>query len=436
MKEVRNVRNDIDAAALNKYHIRIIVLVAALTIFDGYDNFIAAYVIHFTKDTWRLSLTQAGFLVSSGLIGFMAGALFNGSIADRFGRKPTLIGALLVAGVFSMLTGLVAHSWATFLVLRVLTGVGLGVILPLSTAFVNEFMPKRVSNVTAIVATGGYNIGGVLAGLAGVFLTQSHGWEVLFLIGGLAIPIAILCVFFLPESPLFLVAAGRTGQALKLMRSLVPGVSYDKATLVLDEDTKNKGSIFVLLNAKNRRATLLIWAAETLILFNAYGLIGWIPTVMIARGESFASGFSLGALLQITSLVGALACGFAADRTASRQLALSLWWGLGSLSLIGLALVNSHFTNIALVALCGFLVSGPLLVLGNLVAQLFDTEVRSTAVGVALGIGRTGGIIGPVAAGWIQQSTGDTRAMFLVMAGACVLSAAAVAHIKIQPDCD
>jgi AAHS family 4-hydroxybenzoate transporter-like MFS transporter len=430
VSDARSIRAAAEAAPLNRYHIRIIILVAAITVFDGYDNFVPSYVIHFTRDAWHLNLEQAGFLVSSGLIGFMVGAMVNGSIADRFGRKPTLIGALLIAGVFSTLTGVWAQSFESFVLLRVLTGVGLGVLLPLSTAYMNELMPQRISNVAAIVATGGYTIGGTLAGLAGVFLAKSHGWEILFLLGALAIPMALLCFAMLPESPLFLVGAGRADKVASLMRALAPDDGHHPVSYFLDEEVTRKGSIALLLNADNRGITLLFWVVEILILFDAYGLIGWIPTVMMTRGETFASGFGFGALLQIMSLFGALGCGFVADRTGNRQKALAIWWGIGVLSLVGLALTNTHLLNMIFVGLCGFAILGPLLVLNNLVAQSFETEVRGTAVGMALGVGRIGGIIGPIVGGWVQQVAGDTQAMFLVMAATCVVSIGAVLRIR------
>jgi AAHS family 4-hydroxybenzoate transporter-like MFS transporter len=430
MPELKNVRTEVYSTFLNSYHVRVIALVAAITIFDGYDNFIPSYVIHFTQKAWNLSLGQAGFLVSSGLIGFMIGALFNGSIADRFGRKSTLIGALIIAGLFSTATGLWAHSFETFVGFRILTGIGLGVLLPLSTAYMNELMPARVSNVAVIVATGGYTIGGTVAGLAGALLTPSHGWEILLLIGAFALPIALLCFYMLPESPLFLVGAGRHAEAARVMERLAPDREWRETRFVLDEETSRKGSVRVLLNPSNRSNTLLFWAVEVLILFDAYGLIGWIPTVMITRGETFASGFSFGALLQIMSLFGALGCGFFADRSGSRKMALATWWMIGVGSLIGLALTNTHMLNTIFVALCGFSILGPLLVLNNLIALSVDTEVRGTAVGMALGVGRIGGIVGPVVGGWVQQATGNTEVMFLVMAVTCFLSIGAVLLIR------
>ena len=430
MRNVRDVRVDIAEASVCGFHIRIIAIVACVMMFDGYDNFVPAYVIHWTKDAWNLSLPQAGMLMSSGLIGFMVGAIANGPIADRIGRKPTLVAALIIAGSFSVATALFARSFESFVVTRVLTGLGLGVLLPLATTYMNEFMPRKVSNVATIIATGSYTVGGMLAGVAGVFLTPAFGWESLFLIGACAIPMALICIVLLPESPLYLVCAGRSEKASETLRLITPQKSFEAVTLTLPEGTDKKGSITQLFNLQNRRNTILIWVIQIVMLFDAYVLIGWTPTVMINRGETFASGFLFGSLLQIMSLLGGLACGYVADKTGSRRLALSIWWLGGVLSLIGLAVTNTHLLNMTFVALCGFTMVGPLLVLSNLTAQLFETEVRGTAVGMSLGIGRIGGILGPVAAGWVQQSGGGVQTMFLAMATICVVGVVAVRLIR------
>lgn len=89
-------------------------LVALATIFDGFDTFIPSYMIHFVVEPWRLSHGQAGLLMSSGLIGFGIGSLVHGVVADRIGRRPTLIAGLLTAGVFSLATAALAESFAVF----------------------------------------------------------------------------------------------------------------------------------------------------------------------------------------------------------------------------------------------------------------------------------------------------------------------------------
>src|SRR5947208_5703316 len=107
-----DVRDKLAGAAVRPFHWWLVVLVALATIFDGFDTFIPSYMIHFVMDQWHLSPAQSGFLVSSGLIGFGIGAIAHGIIADRLGRRPTLIAGLLVTGVFSLLTAVFAGSYA------------------------------------------------------------------------------------------------------------------------------------------------------------------------------------------------------------------------------------------------------------------------------------------------------------------------------------
>lgn len=80
--------------------------------FDGYDTFNPAYVIHYVMQPWHLLPSQAGFLVSSGLIGFMIGSLAQGKFSDRYGRRATLLAALWIATIFSFATAVFARSFS------------------------------------------------------------------------------------------------------------------------------------------------------------------------------------------------------------------------------------------------------------------------------------------------------------------------------------
>ena len=108
-------------------------MVALLTMFDGFDTFNPAYVIHYVMGPWGLKPAQAGLLVSSGLVGFLIGSAGHGMIADRIGRRATLLGAIWVASLFTLATALFADSFASFCASRLLTGLGLGVLLPPGT---------------------------------------------------------------------------------------------------------------------------------------------------------------------------------------------------------------------------------------------------------------------------------------------------------------
>src|SRR6201996_2163786 len=312
------------------------ILITLITLFDGYDTFNPAYVIQYVKQSWGLSPSQAGFLVSSGLIGFLFGAMGHGMVDDRYGRRKTLLAGLWIVNVMTLLTAIFATSFASFCSLRFLTGLGLGVLLPLGTTFINELAPPRVSNAFSLWGvTFGWSLGGVFAGLVGVYLTPSYGWQVLYYVGALSIPLTLVVHAVLPESPKFLAAHGRLEELRALMMRLRPeraSIYMNAVFRSADRDTP-RNTIAALLSPRYRRVSRTIWITAFLTLFAIFGLVGWIPTVMIARGESFASGFGYGALMQGTSFIGGLLLAMLADRGfAAAPRLLGLWWVMGGIA--------------------------------------------------------------------------------------------------------
>ncbi|WP_428394255.1 MFS transporter [Lichenicoccus sp.] len=422
-------REELAAARLGSLHIRLGALMALLTFFDGYDTFNPAYVIHYVMRPWHLQPAQAGLLVSSGLAGFLIGTLTHGPIADRFGRRGTLIGGLGIAGLFTLATPVLGNSFGAFCLLRVLTGLGLGVLLPLATTYINELAPRRVANRFAIWGVGlGWALGGTVAGLIGVFLTPAHCWRVLYWIGALSIPLALVLPLLLPESIQFLIARGRTDDVRALLTRLRPerAMLYRAAVFRQPDNAAAAGSVAVLLSARYRRTSLTIWLTAFLSLFCIFGLSGWVPTVMMRRGESFGASFGFGALLQIISFVGGLACGYVADRHGSNRAALAFWWTIGGAAVLFLFVSNSHLGNLIGIAAAGFFAMGPMFVLNNLTAQSYETGLRASAVGLELGIGRFGAILGPFVIGVLQQTFHGSGAVFIAIGCAALMAGAAI----------
>ena len=428
-----DVHEELAGAKVGPVHRMLGLLVALMTLFDGYDTFNPAYVIHYVAKPWGLSAGQAGFLVSSGLIGFLIGAAGQGMVSDRLGRRVTLLAGLWVVNVFTVLTPLLGTSFTAFCALRVLTGTGLGMLLPLAATYINELAPRRVSNAFSLWGVAlGWSLGGTLAGLVGVFLTPSFGWEVLYWVGTLSIPLTLLMHRALPESPKFLALTGRHDELRRLLTRLRPerAAAYAGAALHTRQAPAPGNPVAALLAPRYRRTSLTIWITSFLSLFCIFGLTGWIPTVMMRRGETFAASFGFGALMQVMSFIGGLALAMLADRrpAASTRL-LSLWWGLGGLSVIALIFLGGHGVNFVCVAAAGFLTIGAQHVLNNFTAASYDTGIRASGVGMELGVGRVGAILGPLVAGLLQGATGGPEAMFWTIGAAGLAAAACIASL-------
>ncbi|HLX13782.1 MAG TPA: MFS transporter [Bradyrhizobium sp.] len=431
-----DVHEELAGASVTSLHKTLGVLVTLITLFDGYDTFNPAYVIHYVMQPWGLVPSQAGLLVSSGLVGFLFGAMGHGMVADRIGRRSTLLAGLWIVNVLTLLTAMFATNFLSFCILRFVTGLGLGILLPLGTTYINELAPQRVSNRFSLWGvTLGWSLGGVVASLVGVFLTPQYGWQVLYYVGALSIPLTLVVHVVLPESPKFLAARGRIEELRTLLSRLRPERrgTYENASFRTGEKSQRKNTIAALLAPRYRRVSLTIWLTAFLTLFAIFGLVGWIPTVMIKRGETFASGFGFGALMQAMSFVGGLTLAMLADRgTAATPRLLGAWWIIGGIAVGALVFVNGHAFNFTVVAIAGFCVIGAQHVLNNFTANSYETNFRASGVGMELGVGRVGGILGPYVIGWLQQVTGGPEAVFWAISGAAIVAALVIGSLAMQ----
>ena len=430
-----DVDEELSGAAISPTHKSLGVLITLITMFDGYDTFNPAYVIHYVMQPWSLVPSQAGLLVSSGLVGFLFGAIGHGMVADRVGRRGTLLVGLWVVNIFTLLTAILARDFASFCAFRLITGLGLGVLLPLGTTFINELAPRRVSNTFSLWGvTLGWSLGGVFAGLVGVFLTPLYGWQILYYVGASSILLTPVVHAVLPESPKFLAARNRTDELRTLLARLRPErrAVYSNASFRAADERQTRNTIGALLSARYRRVSLTIWATAFLSLFAIFGLTGWIPTVMLNRGETFAASFGFGALMQATSFLGGLTLAMLADRNAGlAPRYLAIWWVLGGLAVLALLFVGGHGVNLAIVAIAGFCIIGGQHVLNNFTAGSYETEYRASGVGMELGVGRVGAILGPYVIGLLQQATGGSDAVFWSIGGAALVSAIAIGSLGL-----
>jgi AAHS family 4-hydroxybenzoate transporter-like MFS transporter len=425
MSRTVHVESEIEHSKITGYHRLLIGIICLIMLFDGYDTFAPAYVIHYVMKPWGLTPSSAGLLVSSGLIGFMGGAFLQGAIADRFGRKPTLLAALFLSGVFNIATAGLGTSFDSFIAFRVLTGLCLGVLLPLGVTYINEFCPRRISNLMATVAIAGFSTGGIIVALTGIAVTPQYGWECLFWIGAVAMPLSILIYPLMPESPQFLALHNRQELVRKVLTRLNPRTEYHGVTILAYRGTSRVGSISELLTTRYRRTTIVLWVCSACTLFSIYFLSSWIPTLMLQRGESFASSFLLGGLLNGMAVVGGLLQAWTADRSQNRKQTLIGVWSLGILSILGLAMLNGPITNWLFVAGAGFFTIGSQILLNNLAAHSYETAIRATGVGMLSAVGRIGGILGPFIGGVLQQlfAGTDTVLLSLVIASAASVCA-------------
>ncbi len=419
---------ELGMAPLGRFHIRLGLLISLILLFDGYDLYNAAYIVHDVAASWQLTRTDMGFLLSSGLAGFAIGSTVSGFLSDRFGRRRVLLLGCWASGAMSLAIALTAHNLASYIPLRILMGIALGLLMPVAVTYVNEVTPKRVANLfTTWFFSLGWLAGASSAGFIAAWLLPHYGWQCLYYVGALMLPVSVI-FHFLPESPHFLASRSRWDELKTLMSKIRPEHAARYASIQTTLPTvrpRRPLSLPLLFSRAYLPRSVCYWLAGAFSLFSAYGLSAWLPTIMLQRGENLSSSFAYGSLLAASAAVGGLITAIIADTLRDRRIVITVSYVFGAIAIIAIANVKDHVWIAVSVSAAGMFVVGSQIMLNNIVATSYPTEMRGTGVGVFLGVSRFGAMLGPSIAGLIQQWSGGYERMFVVI-GATILSTAAL----------
>ncbi|MFM0155674.1 MFS transporter [Paraburkholderia sediminicola] len=430
-----NVREELAQARIGGFHLRFGVLVGFIMFFDGYDLFNAAYVIPLIRQLWHPSPSMIGIMLSSGIVGLSIGSVVQGLLSDRIGRRKVMLLALWMLTATSGLLATVVSSPLSFAVVRLALGTALGMVTPLALTCINEWAPRRTANTFATwVFQFGFSAGGILAGIAGIALTPRFGWQSLYFVGVLSAVVAVAATKWLPESAQYLTLRGRYDAVLAMLRKVRPERAevYAVAQIEPMRARVRTGSLRELLSPLYRRNTLVHWVAGALSLFCIHGLTGWLPALVVARGQGVSSAFGYGTLVMVASVFGGISMGWLADRLHSRIRAMVIGYVLAAVFMGSIAPTLGQPVAIVLVAATGFFIFGAQAVLNNYQAMTYRTEVRGTGLGVAVGLNRIGGILGPVIVGVVASVNPDPFYTFAVFAGALLLAAVVIALGRVE----
>src|SRR4051795_5557760 len=199
----------IDRSPIGAYQIRMLLMCGLCLIMDGFDVQAMGYVAPALLAEWSVPRAALGPVFGAGLLGMLVGSLVLSVVADRFGRRPVLIGATLFFAACMLATPQV-RSIGELTALRFITGLGLGAIMPNAMALAGEYSPRRVRVTIMMLISCGFTAGAALGGFVSVALISNFGWQAVFYFGG-AVPLVLaLCMLFLlPESLQLLVLQRR-----------------------------------------------------------------------------------------------------------------------------------------------------------------------------------------------------------------------------------
>ena len=420
-----DINDVVDRAKFNRFHFGVMMLCALLLIFDGYDLFIYGVVLPVLMDEWSLTPVQAGALGSYALFGMMFGAFIFGPMADRIGRKKGVMICFVLFSLATFLTGF-AESTTQFGILRFIAGLGCGGLMPNAVALMNEYAPRRSRGTLVALMFSGYSLGGVLAAGIGIFALPRFGWEFMFFAAIIPLLLVPILMWKLPESIGFLVRENKNDQARQMLAKLSPNTPINAQTELTQNITKaNSVPVLDLFKEDRLLGTLMIWLAFFCCLLMVYALGSWLPKLMANAGYSLGSSLSFLLALNFGGMFGAILGGWLGDRFGLPR--VMAWFFVASAVSISLLGFNSPMIVLyTLIVIAGATTIGTQILLYANTAQFYPLSVRSTGLGWASGVGRTGAIAGPFLGGTLMAMALPLKLNFFAFAIPGVIATLAI----------
>ena len=424
----------LDNLPVNRFHWRLVFLSGLGWMFDGMDTILLSLVLPVLALGWQLSPTQVGLVGTVDRLGALCGAALAGLLADRYGRRPLFQATLLI---YSLGTGLLAlaANLPSFLLIRFFVGLGLGGELPVVATLVTEWVPARRRGRLLALLSSFFSYGWILAALMGILIIPSFGWQAAFLVGALPALYVLVLRRNIPESPRYLIAAGRQQEAMEVLQRM--GVKEE----ILDSNSrapfgsdKSRSGVKLLFAPLYLRRTILVWILWFSLFFTVYGIFIWLPSLLLARGLGLVRSLEYILLMTLAQVPGYFLAGYLADRVGRR-------WTF--VTLILLSAISAGMFGIAVEpapvlrwgVLLNFFYAGTYALAYAYTAEIYGTGVRATGTGWATAFGRVGAAIAPLTVGLLLESVPGApgqAVVFYLMVGFFILAAVSMAVLAVE----
>lgn len=426
--------NPIDASQLfdnrkvSGFQAMVVALCGLVLFIDGFDTQAISYIMPLLAKDWGIPPTAMGTIFSSTLVGLMAGYLVLSPLSDRFGHRRVILASTFFFGLCTLLT-IMATNVTELLVLRFLTGLGLGAAAPGAIALTGEYSPKRLRASFVLAIYCGFSLGFVAAGFAAGVLLKPYGWHALLWVGGIfPMVLALLLFFSLPESLAFL---GRRDQNREQLRGILgridPALAAHADSVAAAQGGARRAAIASLFRGGYTTGTLLLWFIFFLNLAAFYFMQSWLPAILGKLDYPMHTIVWMTSLSTVGGIVAALFVGPAMDRIGPYvSLGVLYLCGAVFMACTAAALSAPAWVLMTAVFFGGFCVSGGQKSAIALGAVFYPTDIRSTGLGWALGVGRLGGIAGPAVAGMLIAAHWLPASLFYLAAGMMLCAAVAV----------
>jgi benzoate transport len=404
-----------------------------LTALDGFDVLAISFASPGIAKEWGIDRASLGIVLSMEVVGMALGSFALGNVADRIGRRPTVLGCLVVMtiGMFLATTARGVEQMSLF---RFMTGLGIGGMLAANNAIAAEFASHRRRNMAVTLMAAGYPLGAIFGGTVATQLLADGDWRSVFTFGGFVTGACIpLVLWLLPESVSYLVER-RPSNALARVNDTLRRLGHRTVNALppLPTGAKPSNPLVELFSPHLARTTVLLTAAYFAHIMTFYFMLKWIPKIVVDMGFEPSSAGGVLVWANVGGASGALIFSMLTQRLGLRRLVIgTLLLTTAMVAFFGRS--RSDLTQLAMLAAgAGFFCNAGIVGLYAMFAQSFPTQIRASGTGFVIGVGRAGAALGPIAAGFLFVAGSTLPVVATIMALGSLVGAAAIFLLRYE----
>jgi MFS transporter, putative metabolite:H+ symporter len=270
-------------AGFGRFQIKLMVLCGLGWAADAMEVLLISFVIPAVGKEWNLNASQLGLLGTAIFLGMLVGALVWGRVSDLMGRKVGFISTIAIDSVFGLLSAF-SPSFAWLVILRTLTGFGVGGTLPVDYSIFAEYLPPQKRGRYLVLLEAFWALGAVVAAGLAWLIVPRLGWRWLLAVSALP---GIIIVFIrreIPESPRYLLVSGKPEQAREVLAKVAAanGRVLPNRPLQPIQSTV-QARVTDLLKPNLRLTSLLLWLIWFALSLGYYGTFTWLPRFLGAK---------------------------------------------------------------------------------------------------------------------------------------------------------
>jgi benzoate transport len=445
-------RDIIAKSPMSAMQMAIVGITIALNALDGFDVLSISFASPGIAAEWKIARGALGFVLSMELIGMALGSIFLGSLADRIGRRPTVLGCLvvmatgmvmvttstgylgsLVTPLFALFGVQVDVRLADLSVWRIVTGLGIGGMLAAINAVVAEFSNTRRRDLNVAIMSIGYPVGAAAGGFitsTGLTLVQ---WRSVFYFGAAVTVTMIPIVFFLmPESVHWLTRKQPVGALERINRTLRRLGHATVAALPEVSADMRKRSTADIFKPGLLATTVLVTAAYFFHITTFYYIVKWVPKIVVDMGFAPSSAGYVLSWLNVGGATGGTVLGLLSMRYSVRGLTIGVML-LSTIAVILFGRAPADLMQLTLICMvAGFCTNASITGMYAIFAKAFPTHVRASGTGFAVGVGRGGSVLAPIIAGFLFAASYSLPTVSLLMGLGSLLAAGVLMNLRVE----